>query len=495
MIVTGPDEVRRQAAQTVAIATVLARRKRMHEIETSEDFEPPTFAAFCKAMYRGYKDSRHIQFLTSILETAVNTPNSRTIVTMPPRHSKSVHVSELLPAYKLGIDPAARIIAASNTQRLANTFSRRVRNRIGSPGWMFPHVRVASDKGAVERWDIAGTDGGYIAVGRGGTPIGEGATLMIIDDVIRNTAEASSELILEQTYEWYQGTMYTRLNPGASIVLTMTRWTDGDLTGRLIDEMNRGGGEQWTHIHLPAIADDINDPIGRALGAALWPEAYPIERLAIIRAAVGERNWNAQYQGRPATQQGAIVKRDQLAEYTQLPAHIHTIVQSWDTAFKAGKDSDFSVCSTWGVGQNGAYLIDVWRDQIEFPELKKAAITLAERWRPNTILVEDKGSGQSLIQELQRSTTLPVIPVPVPPGEGKRKRLEDVTPYIEAGRVFIPHWEKWLADYLKELTAFPFGTHDDQVDSTSQALARIFKVDQQSSQGRARAKSHLPEDY
>jgi len=143
-------------------------------------------------------------------------------------------------------------------------------------------------------------------------------------------------------------------------------------------------------------------------------------------------------------------------------------VQSWDTAFKTGAENDYSVCTTWAVLRNGYYLLALWRGRVDFPELKRRVNVLAEEWHPNQILVEDKASGQSLIQELRCDSRLPIIPVKV--DSDKRARAEAVTPLIEAGKVFLPESAPWVREFVDEMAAFPTGVHDDVVDSTTQAL-------------------------
>ena len=144
------------------------------------------------------------------------------------------------------------------------------------------------------------------------------------------------------------------------------------------------------------------------------------------------------------------------------------IVQSWDTAFKKGADNSFSVCGTWGLTENGYYLLSVWRGRVEFPELRRVLIAQAEEWKPNAILVEDRASGQSLLQELKSATTLPVLPVKA--DSDKLSRAQAVTAIVEAGKVYLPEQASWLNEYIDEMASFPMGLYDDQVDSTTQAL-------------------------
>lgn len=433
---------------------------------------------FTARMFPGYETAPHILTLIDALEWAVSTPNARLIVTMPPRHSKSLHVSENLPAWYLGTHPDERVIAASHTAQLAYTFSRRVRNKIANDRYPFPGVKIAGDKGAVQAWDIEGHLGGYYAVGVGGSPTGSGGNLIIIDDPIRSQADADSETVREALWEWYTGTLRTRLEPGGSIILTATRWHDDDLTGRLL-AAQATGGEHWRHVHMPAIND---------AGDALWPQRWSLETLAATRTAVGSRVWGSQYQGDPIPSEGGMFKRQWWQRYTELP-ELHKIELTMDSAFKEGVENDYSVIACWGDdGNGGHYLVNVWRERVGFPDLLKMAHT-AHEWTRDTfdtfrvpLVIEDKASGQSAIQMLKKplpqmdGTILPALPVvafPVKSTENKIARAEGVTPLVEGGRVFLPERAPWLDEWLKEHERFPLGAHDDQVDTTSMALTRF----------------------
>ena len=426
--------------------------------------------SFTARMFPNYQTAPHILTLIAEIEQAVNTPDSRLIVTMPPRHSKSLHVSENLPAWYLGKFPDNRVIGASHTQELANTFSRRVRNKITDPRYPFP-VQIAGDKAAVKAWDIEGRYGGYYAVGVGGSPVGHGANLIIIDDPIKNQADADSETVRDALWEWYTGTMRTRLEPGGSIIVTATRWHDDDLTGRLLAGQE-SGGEQWRHIHMPALTDD---------GTALWAGRWPAASLEAIRSAVGSRVWQAQYQGDPTPSEGGTFKRHWWQTYRELPDDIVRAEVTVDSAFKTGVANDWSVFAVWAVDKRGnAYLVRVWRQRVEFPELitlGRHAWTWARLRFPNMavpLVPEDKASGQSAIQVWKRESHIPVIPYTVKATESKISRAEAVTPYVEGGRVFIPDAAPWLDAWIDEHDRFPNGTHDDQVDTTSIALSRLL---------------------
>jgi predicted phage terminase large subunit-like protein len=429
-------------------------------------------SAFTARMFPGYTRSDHIDQLVDALEWAVATPGARLLIDLPPRHSKSLHVSENLPAWFLGRNPDKRVIAASHTAQLAYTFSRRVRNKIADPKWPFPGVKIAGDKAAVQAWDIEGHLGGYYAVGVGGSPTGSGGNLIAIDDPIRNQKDADSETVREAIWEWYTGTLRTRLEPGGAIILCATRWHEDDLTGRLI-EAEKKGGETWRRVHLPALND---------AGEALWPERWPVEALESIRSAVGSRVWQAQYQGDPTPSEGGMFKRHWWKRYTVLP-QLTSAELYLDSAFKEGVENDYSALALWGSdGRGDSYLIKAWRARVAFPALIRMCRD-AHAWSraqyPSLsvpLVIEDRASGQSAIQVLGSSESgaaIPVIPYPINGSASKVSRAEAGSGYVEGGRAHVPDHAEWLDDWLTEHERFPLGAHDDWVDTTSMAIDRL----------------------
>jgi predicted phage terminase large subunit-like protein len=313
----------------------------------------------------------------------------------------------------------------------------------------------------MQRFDLT-SGGSYFAAGRGAAITGRGAHLMIIDDPLKDRDEAYSDAIRRGLHEWFASVAYTRLQPGGAIILVCTRWHEDDLAGHLLREQVG----DWDVISMPAIAEE--DDAFRKQGEALWPAKYPLAVLEEIRASIGGAAWASLYQQRPSAAEGAVFRREWWRTYHDHPP-FRRIVQSWDTAFKANETNDYSACTTWGEAESGYYLLWAWRDRCEFPALKRKLQQWAEEWRPNAILVEDRASGQSLLQELGE-TRWPVLPVKT--DSDKVSRAQAVTPMIEAGKVFLPDpaTAPWLADYMDELSAFPAGLHDDWTDSTTQAL-------------------------
>ncbi len=392
------------------------------------------------------------------------------MVVMPPRHLKSETCSIRFPAWFLGRNPQKAIIGCFYSDNKAYNFSYAVREVITSPKYQKLWEVKLQTSGAMH-WQLAGKHDirpSYIAAGVGGGITGEGASVLIIDDALKNAEEANSDTVREAIWQWYITTAITRLEPDGAKIVIMTRWHDDDLAGRLLKVASRDPkADQWEVLHLKAI--DAN-------GKALWPEKFPIEYLEKVRAGQiddpdqpgkGSRAFTALYQGEPSVAEGNIFKREWWKYYIERPVFTR-VIHSWDTAFKSRAENDYSVCTVWGETQTGFYLLDVWRRRVEFPELKRAVISLYERDRPQSVIVEDKASGQSLVQELQRDTRIPVLPVKV--DSDKVARAYAVTPLIESDRVHLPERAPWLHDYIEEMSVFPNGEHDDQVDSSTQAL-------------------------
>jgi len=323
---------------------------------------------------------------------------------------------------------------------------------------------IADDSSAVHRFNLS-AGGAYYAVGAGGPITGRGADLLLIDDPIKSREQAYSAAERRSLQQWYESVAYTRLQPNGAIILIQTRWHQDDLAGWLLREH---AGENWRVVSLPAIAEH-DDALGRLEGAALWPQKFPSDVLERIRNAIGSSAWLALYQQRPTAEEGAVFKRDWFLSYParERPEFMQ-IIFSLDTAFKVGESNDYSVLEVWGETKTGYYLLHVMHERLEFPELKRRAIALAEIWSPQYLLVEDAASGQSLIQALRSETRLPILPVR--PNGDKVSRAHAVSPLVESRRVFLPDQASWLRDFLDETTSFPAAPHDDMVDAMTQAL-------------------------
>jgi predicted phage terminase large subunit-like protein len=421
----------------------------------------------------------HIEMMAAKLEACRQGKIRRLIINLPPRNLKSHCVSIAFVAWWLGHNPAGHVICASYGQDLADKLARDCRSVMQSSRYqrLFP-TRLLQSRQAVHDFTTI-QQGSRLATSVGGVLTGRGADLIVIDDPLKPD-DALSEPRRKAVNEWYDNTLVTRLNDKRTgciiIIIIMQRLHQDDLVGHVLEQ------EHWDVLSFPAIAEQdephvIESVLGTRLftrrpGEALHPERETLQTLAGIRQTMTEYNFAAQYQQSPIPLGGAMVKTAWLKYYEpgELPDRFSGTVQSWDTANKATDLSDFSVCTTWGVRDRRFFLIDVFRRRLNYPELKRAARELAQRYRPTSILIEDKASGTSLIQDLRSDGIVGIKPYEPPAGTDKIMRLHLQTGLFENGHVLLPRHAPWLADYIAELTGYPGTKFNDQVDSTTQAL-------------------------
>jgi len=312
--------------------------------------------------------------------------------------------------------------------------------------------------------------------GIGGPFTGRGFDLIIIDDPIKNDAEALSPVYRKRNWNWYRSVARPRLAPGGSIILIMTRWHEQDLAGAVLgnppedDEDDAFLDEdvtpdKWEVINLPALAEE-NDVLGRKPGEALWPERYDAPSIKASRAAAGPYWRTALYDGRPQPEGGGIIKTGWFKTYDDedLPKSWSRIVQIWDTAQKDKQKHDRSACLTIGytVKPRRYFLLDLYVARVIYPDLVRATEAQYSKWNPDHVIIEDKSSGISLIQQLRRDAHVPIRAIKAV--DDKVTRAHTVTGVMEAGQVLIPRFASWLADFLNEVGNFPTGAHDDIVD-------------------------------
>lgn len=425
-----------------------------------------------------FKDNWHYGAICHDLDLCLQGKIRRLLVTVPPRSGKSICVSVALPAYALGLNPTAQIIAASYAQDLSDDLASQFRKVMETEWYQaaFPGTQIAKNTSS----EFTTTRGGKrYATSVGGSLTGRGGRIVIIDDPIK-PQDAMSRSARKGVINWYRDTVISRGNDKTAdvVIVVMQRVHADDLVGWLLETQP----DRWTHLDLPAIAQVEEDiAIGdnlyhhRCLGDVLHPERDSREVLEELKETMGSEIFSAQYLQRPVPESGNVVYKHWLRYYDQRPALTETrVVQSWDTAMKAGERNDPSVCTTWQVTGSTYYLIDVTRDRIDYPGLKQMAIGLIEKFKPNTVLIEDHGSGSVLIQELMQLSRVPIISVR--PSGDKLMRMHAEVAAIQAGQVLLPREASWVAEFLHEILAFPNGRHDDQVDSLSQFLnwAREF---------------------
>jgi predicted phage terminase large subunit-like protein len=410
-----------------------------------------------------FKLYKHIKLISELVVPEIAKGNARICISVPPRHGKSEFLSYWLPIWFLEMWPDKRIILASYAAELAQTFGRKIRDECATNELV--KVKLSENSQASHRFDT-NEKGGMIAVGVGGPITGKGAHLFLIDDPYKDFEEAMSQRQREKIQDWYQSVARTRLEPNGSMIVIMTRWHDKDLCGFLIKEHG------FKEIKMPALAGE-NDILNRASGEALCLDRYTEKDFESIKHDIGSYKWNSLYQQNPIPLEGGLFKRKWWIPYKEAP-NFTRIIQVWDCAQKVGISNDYSVCATWGQAHNGYYLLDIWRNKVEAPQLEQAAQNLFAKWRPNEIVIEDKSSGSSLIQNLRQKTLLPILAFD-PKQRDKEVRASAVTPIVESGRCFIPESAPWLEDFLLEHERFPNAEHDDCVDTTSMALEHLSK--------------------
>tara|TARA_Y100001963_G_scaffold138347_1_gene203008 strand:- start:1514 stop:2701 length:1188 start_codon:yes stop_codon:yes gene_type:complete len=368
----------------------------------------------------------------------------------------------------VGKNPKLKVIQTTHTGELAVRFGRKMKNLVDTNEFaqVFDECKIAADSKAAGRWET-NKGGEYYAAGIGGAITGRGADLLIIDDP-HSEQDALSDTALDSAYEWYTSGPRQRLQPGGSIVIVMTRWSTKDLTGQLLKAQSEPKADQWEVVEFPAILPS-DKPV--------WPNYWKLEELESVKASLSEAKWQAQWQQNPTSEEGSIIKREwwQKWEEEDIPDLVH-VIQSYDTAFSRKESADFSAISTWGVfypRNKGPHLIlvDVEKGRWDFPELKKIALEQYKYWEPETVIIEQKASGTPLTHEL-RQIGVPVLNFTPSKGNDKHVRVNSVAPIFEAGKVYIPE-RRWAEEMIEECAAFPYGDHDDLVDSMTQAVLRF----------------------
>ena len=427
------------------------------------------FMAYVKEMWPGFVHGRHHAVMAKKFEDVANGKIKRLIINMAPRHTKSEFASYLLPSWFLGKFPNKKVIQCSNTADLAVGFGRKVRNLVGSESYtkIFPNVALQSDSKAAGRW---GTNhgGDYFAIGVGGVVTGKGADLLIIDDPHSEQEARMAQgdpKVFDGVYEWYTSGPRQRLQPGGSIVIVMTRWSDRDLTAKVLKS-----DTDWEVIEFPAIMPS---------GKPLWPEFWSLDELTALKEELPGFKWSAQYQQKPTGEEGAIVKREWWKRWeSDRGPPCDFIIQSWDTAFTKNQRSDYSACTTWGVFKMNEdetnvniILLDAFKAKLEFPELKEAAKNAYDDWQPDACIIEAKAAGAPLVFEMRKMGIMVSDYTPVK-GNDKFVRLNSVTDLFKSGKVWAPE-TKWAEDVIEEMARFPNAEHDDLTDSATQALIRF----------------------
>lgn len=392
---------------------------------------------------------------------------TRLIVEMPPRHGKSELISHWFPVWYLNQWPHHRVILTSYESDFAESWGRKVRNTIIEHQAEL-NVKIVADSMSARRWDTT-VGGGMVTAGVGGPIVGRGANLLIMDDPIKNAEEAYSKTYRDKLWDWWRSTAFTRLEPNGVVVVIMTRWHKDDLVGRILTEESY----KWDLLKFTALAED-NDELGRPFDEPLWPERFDKNSLLSIKKTVGSVYWSALYQQDPIDRLGSIFNREWFKIVDDVPSDVLP-VRFWDlaaTEFKMTNNPD------WTAGalvsrKNGCWYIhriDRLRGRPKLVEdfIKQCAM-LDGRHVSIFIEQEPGSSGVNTIDHYQRNVLPGYIVKGVRSTGTKVLRAYPVSAAAEAGNVFLLRGP-WINDFLDEISVFPLGEHDDQVDAVSGAF-------------------------
>jgi predicted phage terminase large subunit-like protein len=427
-----------------------------------------SFLDFVKHVWPEFIEGKHHKKIADKFNQIASGKIKRLIINMPPRHTKSEFASYLLPSWMVGRKPDLKIIQTTHTTELAIRFGRKAKTLIDSAEYQQVFkTRLREDSQAAGKWETE-QGGEYYAAGVGSAITGRGADLLIIDDP-HSEQDALNVTALERAYEWYTSGPRQRLQPGGAIVVVMTRWNMKDLTGMLLKSQKELKSDKWEIIEFPAILPS-NKPV--------WPEYWKKEELEGVKASISIGKWNAQWMQNPTAEEGSLIKREwwKTWEKDHIPPLQH-IIQSYDTAFLKKETADYSAITTWGVfrpnddSPPNLILLDALKERLEFPELRKTALEQYRYWNPETVIVESKASGLPLTYEL-RKMGIPVINYTPSKGNDKHARVNSVAPLFESGVIWAPD-HKFAEEVIEECASFPYGDHDDLVDSMTQAVMRF----------------------
>ena len=413
-----------------------------------------------------WKRARHVDMLCGLLEEVERGELTRLIITMPPRHGKSMTVTESFPSWFIGRNPDKRVIEVSYGAELARKFGLSNRRKIDEFGADVFGVQVSRENSSATNWGLEGYSGGMISAGIGGSITGQGADLLIIDDPIKNRKEAERQTYRENIWSEWQDTLSSRLHPGGCVVVIMTRWHEDDLVGRLLVQSN-----SWHLVNLPIL--------GREEGQSLWPEHYGEEWCTKKKSELGSRSWESLYQGHPRPADGNLFRQSMFQRYRDSGScylvgdkvydkSACKIFQTCDVAGSRKTSADYFVLGTFAVCPNGELLLlEVFRERLEGPDQPTLIARKHQEYKPALIGVESANMGLTLYQQLRRMG-LPVVELK--PDADKYTRAIPAAARYESGMVYHKEGAHWLNDLEAEMLAFPNGAHDDQVDVVSYAV-------------------------
>jgi predicted phage terminase large subunit-like protein len=427
-----------------------------------------------------YTHNWHIDTISTYLKNVRTGNIKRLIINIPPRSLKSICVSVAWPAWILGHDPTKRILVASHSHTLGLKHSMDCRFTISADWYhqVFPNTLLSKQHNQKGKF-MTTSHGFRFSTSVGGSVTGEGGDILIIDDP-HNPIYMYSTKMRNKVIDWFENTFSSRLNDRANgaIILVMQRLHENDLCGYLTRNHSN-----WEVLKLPAIFKDdiaikLNEREWRvAAGEPLDTKRYGTGILKDLEQEIGVYNFAAQYLQSPIPKNAGMISASDIRTESSIPQHFGYYVLSWDTAIKTSDNADYSVCTVWGIRGLEYYLVHLFRKKVGYPELKASTYSLIAKYAPRHILIEDKASGQSLIQDLRAEGVHCILPQR--PKFDKVTRFASVIELIQSGRIILQQNAPWYKEFIEEITTFPNGHNDDIVDSVSQFLhyARLYNND------------------
>lgn len=478
-------EAKRELTQKQKAAKEMARRElaRRHLLAFVQRYEPKYLA--------GWVHKVICEELMAFSEQVVRGESPRLMITMPPRHGKSLLASQYFPAWHLGKHPEHEFINTSYAQSLQMDFSRKIQELVKSNDYhlLFGNLGVTKKNEAIERWSLYDYDkeertgGGILAAGVGGPITGRGAHILLIDDPVKNREEAESQTIREGAKSWYSSTAYTRLAPGGGVLVIQTRWHDDDLSGWLLEEMREAEKEmqqtgewpddadRWRCVDFPAIA--THDEKYRLAGEALHPERYPLAALRKIKRTTAPRDWAALYQQNPQVEEGAYFQKKYIKYYKGAPPPFLDIYCAGDLAISKKEHADWSVFYVVGKDIDGQlYFLDEYRGRWDAKEIIDTIFEIHDKWHPRAFGLEKGQISLTLdaffLQRKAEEGKYELHIEELPPGkQDKELRARTIQGLMSLGQVSWPEGALWVDDAINELLRFPNGVKDDRVDAAA----------------------------
>jgi len=465
---------------------LLEQRKLLKDREQQRE----RFLPYVNAMWPQFIAGEHHKIMAEAFEKIVRGDLKRLIISMPPRHTKSEFGSWLFPSWFLGHFPEKKILHASHTQDLTANFGRKMRDLIDGEDYhkVFPDTVLKSDAKSSGKWQTA-AGGQYFAAGVGGALAGRGADLAIIDDPI--SEQDTTDGAFEQCWEWFQAGPRQRLQPGGVIVIIMTRWSKKDLAGKLLTRMQKDPlAEQYEYIEFPALLyDEGYEGNDAHIADSLWPEYWDKEAMLAVKRSIAPHLWNAQYMQNPTGKGSTIIPREQIKRWPanrRLPEP-EFLMHTYDPAFEQKQGMDPTGFTKWaafrptgvidGIQYDGQRLhficLGALKKRLDFPELKRMALTQYRIDKPDCVVVEKRASGLPLVQELWKAGVFVETFTPHRGTGDKTVRLNAVSSMFDEGLIWVPDGPLWAEELIEDIVGFPNMEDDDLVDATTIALGRF----------------------